>query len=80
MKHRRTALHIFLVWAIVYSIVTGSLIVMGALPVDLPLPLKTLFLTMVLVPLIMFLVGPFSARIALRVFPETIARIGAQKD
>ena len=75
MKNRRTALHIFLVWAIVYSVVTSSLLVMGALPFALPLPFKTLLLTVVLVPLIMFVFGPMTARIARRAFPETEARI-----
>ena len=69
---KHVVLHIFLVWLVVYTVVTSTLLVIRATGLRIPLEVQTLFITAALVPMIMFVVGPGAARIAHRVFPQMV--------
>ena len=66
----RLVFHLFLVWLVVYVIVTGALLAVRSFGLAIPLPVQTLFLTSGLVPFIMFGVGPFAARLSVRMFGD----------
>ena len=66
---KRTLFHLFLVWVVVYSVVTSVLLVIRMMPFHIALPVQTFFLTLFLVPMIMFVVGPTAGRIAHKLFP-----------
>lgn len=60
----RVALHLLLCWAVVYAIVTGTLMAIAWLGIQMPLPLQTLLLTLFLVPMMILQIGPKMARVA----------------
>ncbi len=55
----RKFLFIFGVWLCVYPLVTIILFCYGQLGLNLPLPVKTLILTLILVPLMVLWIVPF---------------------
>ena len=58
------ALHLLLCWVVVYTIVTGALMAIAWLGVQMPLPIQTLLLTLFLVPMMILQIGPKMARVA----------------
>ncbi len=57
-------LTIFFTWLSVYLIVTGALLSFRWSGIEVFLPLQTLILTAILVPTMIFILGPFAERIA----------------
>lgn len=58
-KHKRT----FLIWLAIYPLVTLLFYLLGDLLGQLPLPLKTLILTLIAVPTMSYLILPFYNRV-----------------
>lgn len=61
-KHR-TAI---LTWAVVYPLITTLLAVLEPLLGGLPMPLRTLILTVIMVPAMVYLAMPLANRVAAR--------------
>ena len=61
------ALHLLLCWVVVYTIVTGALMAIAWLGIQMPLPFQTLLLTLFLVPMMVMQIGPQMARLAGRI-------------
>lgn len=57
-------LTVFFAWIAVYVAVTATLIGFDWAGFDMPLPVQTLLLTVVLVPSMIFVLGPFAAALA----------------
>lgn len=57
-------LAVFFAWAAVYVAVTGTLTGFQWAGLDMPLPAQTFVLTAVLVPSMIFIIGPFAATLA----------------
>ena len=53
-------------WAAVFTLATGSLLTLQVSGVDWPLPVRVLVMSLVLVPLMMLVIGPYAARLATR--------------
>ncbi|KZL20922.1 hypothetical protein PsAD2_00914 [Pseudovibrio axinellae] len=58
------ALTVFFAWVVVYVTVTTALLGFQWAQADLALPVQTLLLTAILVPLMVLLIGPFAAKLA----------------
>ena len=67
MNRGTVFLRTLLVWAIVWPLVTGLLILLGLVAADLPLGLQTFVLTAILVPLIGLLLAPIAQRLAIHI-------------
>ena len=52
----------FLTWAVVYPLITGLLLVLEPMLDGLPVYLRTLLLTAILVPVMVYLAMPFATR------------------
>ncbi|MBB3993296.1 antibiotic biosynthesis monooxygenase (ABM) superfamily enzyme [Sulfitobacter undariae] len=61
MKRLLTA---FFVWIAVYVAVTATLVGFQRAGLDMPLPVQTFLLTAVLVPTMIFILGPLAATLA----------------
>lgn len=57
-------LTVFFAWIAVYVAVTAALIGFQPAGLNLPLPVQTFLLTAVLVPTMIFILGPFAAALA----------------
>ncbi|CAM3880397.1 DUF2798 domain-containing protein [Litorimonas haliclonae] len=60
----KTALTVLFSWMVVYLVVTLTLVGFAALGVSLVLPAQTFILTAVLVPSMVLVIGPVSAKAA----------------
>lgn len=58
-----------MIWAIVYVLVTGTLIAFEVADTKFSLPLQTLILTGILVPSIVFVIAPITRQLADRIWP-----------
>jgi antibiotic biosynthesis monooxygenase (ABM) superfamily enzyme len=58
------AMAIFISWIVVYSFVTGILVTFQRYEVAFSLPIQTLILTTILVPLMVLVVAPHSLKLA----------------
>ncbi|MEP4196505.1 MAG: hypothetical protein ABJL99_12825 [Aliishimia sp.] len=65
-------LTVFFTWVAVYVVVTATLLGFQWAGLDMPLPVQTFLLTAVLVPTMMFILGPIAAALARTV----IGRLG----
>lgn len=59
MKTRMKLIASLKIWVVIYPSITLALYLLGRTDMNFPLPLKTLILTLVLVPWIMFAGIPF---------------------
>ncbi|MEP3638062.1 MAG: hypothetical protein ABJM43_04190 [Paracoccaceae bacterium] len=57
-------LTVFFAWIAVYVAVTATLVGFQWAGLDMPLPVQTFLLTAVLVPTMIFILGPFAAALA----------------
>ncbi|KZM50066.1 hypothetical protein OA90_11830 [Labrenzia sp. OB1] len=57
-------LNVFFVWLAVYVAVTATLTGFQWAGLDMPLPAQTFVLSAVLVPTMIFIIGPFTANLA----------------
>lgn len=53
----------FLTWAIVYPLITGLLVLLEPFLSPVPLPIRTLILTMMMVPTLVYVAMPFATRL-----------------
>lgn len=58
-QHKRT----FLVWLAIYPLITIIFLLLGDYLVKLPVPLRTFVLTVVIVPLMVYIILPFYNKI-----------------
>ena len=58
-QHKRT----FLIWLAIYPLITIIFLVLGDYQVKLPVPLRTFALTVVIVPLMVYIILPFYNKI-----------------
>lgn len=60
----KTCISIFLMWFVVYTSVTGSLLMFQYFELGLAMPVQTLIITVILVPMIYLFIAPAARRIA----------------
>ncbi len=60
---KKSFMHAFMIWMLVYPIVTLLLCVMQTLDLSLATGLKSLVMTLILVPLMYFYIVPFTNRL-----------------
>ncbi|MEO1731123.1 MAG: hypothetical protein AAFR64_10325 [Pseudomonadota bacterium] len=53
-----------LTWAVVYPLITALLVLLEPLVAELAMPLRTLILTAIMVPIMSYLAMPFATRLA----------------
>ncbi len=58
-KHKRA----LLIWLAIYPLITILFYALGNLIQDLPIPIKTLILTLIAVPLVVYVILPFYMKI-----------------
>jgi antibiotic biosynthesis monooxygenase (ABM) superfamily enzyme len=54
-KHKR----VFLIWLAIYPLITLLFYVLGGFLLQFPIPLRTLFLTLIAVPIMAYIILPF---------------------
>ena len=59
MKHKRT----FLIWLAIYPLVTLLFYLLGNILMPFPLPVRTLILTLIAVPVMAYVILPFYNKI-----------------
>lgn len=60
MAAPRKARMAIVTWIVVYPLITGLLLVLDPLLAGLPMPLRTLVLTAIMVPVMVFIAMPFA--------------------